>query len=189
MLFFIIGCDAKHFFNLIEGAWGEQPDLEKPPKDEDEPAFKRFKTSSPTPSTASSSSTMSSSTPLPPPVKHFIPPWEVGALAGIPASQRPSYELHDGETKKYYCQVCGNATGNHDSTLTHMHRAHLNIVLACHYCDFSSPSFTTLKKHVSDKHASLPVQVVHPSGEQKFETLLLCFPNRNYTIHIPLSSF
>ena len=87
------------FFNLIEGAWGEQLDLETPPKDEDEPAFKRFKTSFPTPSTASTSSTMSSSTPRPPPIKHFIPPWEVGALAGIPASQRPSYELQDGETK------------------------------------------------------------------------------------------
>ena len=113
---------------------------------------------------------MSSSAPRPPPTKHFIPPWEVGALAGIPASQRPSYELRDGETKKYYCQVCGNVTGNHDSALTHMRRAHLNIVLACHYCDFCSPSFATLKKHVSDKHAGLPVQVAPPSGEQKFET-------------------
>ena len=107
MLFFIIGCDAKHFFNLIEGAWGEQLDLETPPKDEDEPAFKRFKTSSPTPSTASASSTMSSSTPRPPPVKHFIPPWEVGALAGIPASQRPSYELRDGETKNIIAKSVG----------------------------------------------------------------------------------
>ena len=55
--------DAKHFFNLIEGAWGEQPNLETPPKDEDEPAFKRFKASSPMPSSASASSTISSSTP------------------------------------------------------------------------------------------------------------------------------
>lgn len=31
LLLFIIGCDAKHFFNLIEGAWGEQPDIESPP--------------------------------------------------------------------------------------------------------------------------------------------------------------
>ena len=46
---------------------------------------------------------------------------------------------------------------------------HLNIMLACHYCDFCSPSFATLKKHVSDKHAGLPVQVAPPSGEQKFE--------------------
>ena len=91
-------------------------------------------------------------------------------MAGIPASQRPSYELWDGKTKKYYCQVCGNATGNHDSALIHMHHAHLNIMLACHYCDFYSPSFATLKKHVSDKHAGLPVQAAPPSGEQKFET-------------------
>ena len=127
LLLFIIGCDAKHFLNLIKGSWGEQPDLETPPKDEDEPAFKRFKASSPMPSTASASSTISPSTPQQPPTKHFIPPWEVGALAGIPASQRPSYELRDGETKKYYCQVCGNATGNHNSVLTHVCRIHLNI--------------------------------------------------------------
>ena len=111
---------SKHFFNLIEGAWGEQPDLETPPQDEDEPAPKRFKTGSPTQSTASASSTISSSAPHPPPTKHFIPPWEVRALAGIPTSQRPIYELRDGKTKKYYCQVCGNVTGNHESTLTHM---------------------------------------------------------------------
>ena len=128
------------------------------------------------PSTASASSTISSSTPHQPPTKHFIPPWEVGALAGIPASQRPSDELRDGETKKYHCQVCRNATGNHDSALTHMHRAHLNIVLACHYCDFSSPSFATLKKHVSDKHAGLPVQAAPPSEEQKFEITIVTLP-------------
>ena len=49
-----LGCDSKYFFDLIEGAWGEQPDLETPPQNEDEPAPKRFKTGSPTPSTASS---------------------------------------------------------------------------------------------------------------------------------------
>ena len=155
---------------------GEQLDLETPPKDEDEPAFKRFKASSPTSSTASASSTTSSSTPRQPPSKHFIPPWEVGALAGIPASQRPSYELRDGETKKYYCQVYGNATGNHDSALTHMCHVHLNIVLSCHYCDFSSPSFATLKKHVSDKHAGLPLQAAPPSEEPKFKTTIVTLP-------------
>ena len=45
----IIGCDVKHLFNLIEGSWGEQPDMETPPKDEDEPVFKKFRASSPTP--------------------------------------------------------------------------------------------------------------------------------------------
>ena len=147
----------------------EQLDLETPPQDEDEPAPKRFKTGSPTPSTASS--TMSSVS-HPPPTKHSILPWEVRALAGIPASQRPSYELQDGDKKKYHCQICGNATGNHNSALTHIHCDHLNIVLSCHYCDFSSPSFSTLKKHVSDKHTGLPVQVAPSSEEQKFETIV-----------------
>ena len=109
---------------------------------------------SPTPSTASS--TMSSiSHPLP--AKHYIPPWEVRALAGRNASQRPIYELRDGDKKNYYCQLCGNVTGNHDSALTHVCHDHLNIALCCHYCDFFSPSFSTLKKHVSDKHPGLPV--------------------------------
>ena len=67
-----LGCDSKHFFDLIEGAWGEQPDLETPPQKEDEPAPKRFKTGSPTLSTASSTI---SSISHPPPTKHFIPPW------------------------------------------------------------------------------------------------------------------
>ena len=71
LLFSFIGCDAKHFFNLIEGAWGEQLDLETPPQDEDEPAPKRFKTGSPTLSTTSY--TMSSVS-CPPPTKHSIPP-------------------------------------------------------------------------------------------------------------------
>ena len=91
----------KHFFNLIKGAWGEQPDIETPPQEEDEPPIKKSRTSLPTPSTTSVSSTASSSTPKQPPVKHFIPPWEVGVLVGIPANQHPSYELWDGETKKY----------------------------------------------------------------------------------------
>ena len=109
----------------------------------------------------------------PPPTKHYIPPWEVGALAGIPASQRPNYELRDGDKKKYYCQLCGNASGNHDSTLTHVCRDHLNIVLCCHYCDFFSPSFSTLKKHVSAKHLRLPVQAAPSSGDQKFEATVI----------------
>ena len=146
--------------------------METPPQDEDEPATKKFKTSSPTPSTASS--TMSSIT-HPPPATHYIPPCEVGALAGIPSSQRPSYELQDSDKKKYYCQICGNTTGNHDSALTNVHHDHLNIVLSCHYCDFFSPSFSTLKKHVSDKHPGLPLQVASSSGDQKFE-MTFTFP-------------
>ena len=165
--FFFLGCDAKYFFNLIEGAWGEQPDLESSPLDEDEPTSKKFKSSSPSPSTASSTT---SSLSRPPPSKHYIPPWEVGALAGIPANQRPIYETREGDKKKYYCQLCGNATGNHDSALTHVRREHLNLVLSCHYCDFFSPSFATLKKHVTDKHPGLPIQSAPPSGHQKFET-------------------
>lgn len=156
----------KHLFNLIEGLWGEQPDLETPPLDEDKPAFKRFKTSSSTPSTASISSTTSSSIPKQPPTKHFIPPWEVRALVGIPTNQHPSYELCESETKKYYCPTCGNAMGNHDSTLTHVRCSHLNIVLACHYCNFVTPSFATLKKHVFDKQAGLPIQAVPISKEE-----------------------
>ena len=75
--------------------------------------------------------------------------------------------------KKYYCQICGNATGKHNSTLTHVCHIHLNIVLGCHYCDFASPSFSTLKKHVSDKHTGLPVQATPPSEEQKLEMTVL----------------
>ena len=82
--FFFLGCDSKHFFDLIEGAWGEQLDLETSPQTEDEPAPKRFKSSSPMLSSASSTK---SSISHPPPTKHFIPPWEVGALAGIPPNQ------------------------------------------------------------------------------------------------------
>ena len=93
-------------------------------------------------------------------------------MAGIPASQRPSYELWNGDKKNYYCQICGNATGNHDSALTHVCRDHLNIVLSCHYCNFPSPSFSTLKKHVTDKHAGLPVQAAPSSKGQKFETIV-----------------
>ena len=140
--------------------------METPPQDVDEPAPKKLKTGFPTPSTASS--TMSSIS-RPPPTKHYIPPWEVGALAGIPASQRPNYELWDSDKKKYYCQLCGNATSNHDSALTHVHHDHLSIVLCCHYHDFFSPSFSTLKKHVSDKHPGLPVKVAPSSGDQKYE--------------------
>ena len=83
-IFFFLVCDPKHFFDLIEGAWGEQPDLETSPQTEDEPAPKRFKSSSPMPSAASSTK---SSLSRPPPTKHFIPPWEVRAFAGIPANQ------------------------------------------------------------------------------------------------------
>ena len=148
---------------------GEQLDSETFPQDEDEPAPKKFKTGSPSPSTASS--TTSSISHLPP-TKHYIPPWEVRALAGIPANQRPIYELRDGDKKKCYCQICANATSNHDSSLTHVRRDHLNIVLCCYYCDFSSPSFSTLKKHVLDKHPGLPVQSAPSSGDQKFETIV-----------------
>lgn len=82
----LIGCDTKHLFDLIAGAWGEQPYLETPPKD-GEPTFKKFQTSSPTPSNVLATSTTSSSKPREPPTKHFIPPWEVRVLAGIPARQ------------------------------------------------------------------------------------------------------
>lgn len=154
-LLLIIGCDAKHLFDLIQGSWGEQPDVESPPQDEDEAVFKKFRASSPTPLTTSISLTISSSTPRQPPTMYFIPPWEVGALASIPARQQTTYELCDTGTKKYYFPTCGNATGNHDSLLTHVCQIHLNIVLGCHYCDFVTPSFSTLKKHVSDKHVGL----------------------------------
>ena len=181
-LLLIIGCDAKHLFNLIEGSWGEQLDVETPPKEENEPVFKKFKASSPTPSSASASSTVSSATPKQSPTKYFILPWEVGALASIPAKQWPSYELRDSETKKYYCQICGNGTENHDSMLTHVCHIHLNIILGCHYCDFASPSYATLKKYVSDKHAGLPVQVAPPSEEPKSEmTIIMTTP--------PMSSY
>ena len=56
--------------------------------------------------------------------------------------------------------------GNHDSTLTHVRHIHLNIILACHYCDFVTPSFATLKKHICDKHASLPLQAAPASKEE-----------------------
>ena len=147
--------------------------METPPEEEDRPVFKKFKASSPTPSSASASSTVSSMTPRQPPTKYFIPPWEVGALAGIPARQWPSYELRDSETKKYYCQICGNGTGNHDSVLTHVHHVHLNIILGCHYCDFASPSYATLKKHFSNKHAGLPVQAAPRSEEPKSEMTII----------------
>ena len=56
--------------------------------------------------------------------------------------------------------------GNHDSALMHVRRSHLNIVLACHYCNFVTSSFATLKKHVLDKHAGLPIQAVSVSKEE-----------------------
>ena len=99
-LFLLVGCDAKHFFYLILGASGEQPDLETPPKDEDKPVFKKFWASSPSPSSTSATLTVSSATPEQPPTKHFIPPWEVGSLASIPARQQPVFELCDGSGMK-----------------------------------------------------------------------------------------
>ena len=83
-LLLITGCNAKHLFHLIQGSWGEQPDVESPPQDEDEPVFKRFRASSPTPLTTSISLTISSSTPRQPPTKYFIPP---GRLAHWPTFQ------------------------------------------------------------------------------------------------------
>ena len=71
--------------------------------------------------------------------------------------------------EKVYCQICGNPMGNHDSDLTHVCWAHLNIVLVCHYCNFSSPSFVTLKKHVTDKHVGLLIQAVSVPEEEKLQ--------------------
>ena len=142
--------------------------METPPEDKDEPVPKKFKASSPTPSSDSASSTVFSATPRQPPTKHFIPPWEVGALAGI-----PSYELGDSEMKKYYCLICGNGRGNHDSVLAHVCCIHLNIFLGMPLLQFHIPSLSTLKKHVSNKHAGLPVQAAPPSEEQKLETTVI----------------
>ena len=169
LLFIFLGCDSKYFFDLIEGAWGEQPDLETSPQTEDEPVPKSL---SLVPPCRQLLHPRNHPSPIPHLPSILYPLGKSELWLVFPAINDPSYELWEGDKKKYYCLTCGNSTGNHDSALTHVCRDHLTIVLSCHYCNFSSPSFSTLRKHINDKHAGLPVQVAPSSEESKFETVI-----------------
>lgn len=156
---------------MIEGTWGEQSDDDKGPEDEDDgPPAKKFRGPSPTPSTASSSGAKPSTSGTPP-TRYLIQPCELPSLAGLPARVRPVYELRDAQKKSYYCQICGISNGNHNSAITHVRRDHLNLVLACPYCEkYDTPSWETLEKHMGKFHKGLPIQA--PPGADETDAAL-----------------
>ena len=144
--FIFAGCNARHFFDMIEGAWGEQSDddVADPSADTAPPSAKKSRTTSPSPATAG------------PPSRYIVQPGEA-AKAGIPTGSLPSFELQDSDKKSYYCVLCDYSNRNHDSALTHVRRSHLQMALGCLYCSFSSPSYKTYKEHVEGKHAGFPL--------------------------------
>ena len=84
----------------------------------------------------------------------------------------------------YCCLFCDHRSQNRMSTVTHTRR-HLNIVLACRLCSFTSESTGPLESHIKEAHAGkvreeqlTDVESVD-AGHQAFtcpEHLLTCIP-------------
>ena len=78
---------------------------------------------------------------------------------GIPADYLPHWESVKKEGAKgghksvsyYSCLFCDHRSQNRTSTITHTH-CHLNIVVACHLCPFTSESTGPLENHIKEAH-------------------------------------
>ena len=78
---------------------------------------------------------------------------------GVPADYLPHWESIKKEGAKgghklvsyYTCLFCDHRSQNRTSTITHTHH-HLNVVVACHLCLFTSESTGPLENHIKDIH-------------------------------------
>ena len=79
---------------------------------------------------------------------------------GVPADYLPHWESIKKEGAKggcksvsyYTCLFCDHRSQNRTSTFTHTCH-HLNVVVACHLCPFTSESTGPLENHIKDVHA------------------------------------
>ena len=78
---------------------------------------------------------------------------------GVPTDYLPHWESVKKEGAKggcksisyYSCLFCDHRSQNRTSTITHTHH-HLNIVVACHLCPFTSESTGPLENHIKEAH-------------------------------------
>ena len=78
---------------------------------------------------------------------------------GIPTDYLPHWEFVKKEGAKgghksvsyYTCLFCDHRSQNRTSTIIHT-RCHLNVVVACHLCPFTSESTGPLENHIKDIH-------------------------------------
>ena len=78
---------------------------------------------------------------------------------GVPSNYLPNWESVKKEGAKgghktishYCCLFCDHKSQNRTSTITHTHR-HLNVVVACRLCPFTSESTGPLENHIKDVH-------------------------------------
>ena len=78
---------------------------------------------------------------------------------GVPLDYLPHWESVKKEGAKegcksvsyYSCLFCDHRSQNRTSTITHPH-CHLNIVVACHLCLFTSESTGPLENHIKEAH-------------------------------------
>ena len=78
---------------------------------------------------------------------------------GVPADYLPLWESVKKEGAKggcksvsyYTCLFFDHRSQNRTSTITHTHH-HLNVVVACHLCPFTSESTGSLENHIKDIH-------------------------------------
>ena len=78
---------------------------------------------------------------------------------GVPSNYLPHWESVKKEGAKgghktiscYCCLFCDHKSQNRTSTITHTHH-HLNVVVACHLCPFTSEFTGPLKNHIKDVH-------------------------------------
>ena len=78
---------------------------------------------------------------------------------GVPSDYLPHWESVKKEGAKggqksisfYVCLFCNHRSQNRTSTITHT-RHHLNVVLGCHLCPFTSESTGPLENHIKEAH-------------------------------------
>ena len=78
---------------------------------------------------------------------------------GVPSNYLPNWESVKKEGAKgghktishYCCLFCDHKSQNRTSTITHTHH-HLNVVVACCLCPFTSESTGPLENHIKDVH-------------------------------------
>ena len=78
---------------------------------------------------------------------------------GVPSDYLPHWESVKKEGAKggwksisvYACLFCNHRSQNRTSTVTHT-RCHLNVILGCHLCLFTSESTGPLENHIKEAH-------------------------------------
>ena len=78
---------------------------------------------------------------------------------GVPSDYLPHWESVKKKGAKggcktiscYCCLFCDHKSQNRTSTITHTHH-NLNVVVACHFCPFTSESTEPLENHIKDVH-------------------------------------